>query len=345
MQKVIYLLVFIFLVSCSKQQSKEYAKFSGLIANNSAKEVSIIGKGYKKVIPINADGTFSDTLKVKVNGYHTFFDGKNKHVIFISNGDNQNFNYDYNDFNNSAVVSGLGSETSNFLKQKTAFDLKEKMNNINHFYKLKEDVFTTRINFLESEVKKMLSIQGVDSTILKNQKTHYERFFKRVKSKHKKEHLLTTSLGKGKASPKFANYLNYKGGKTSLNDLKGKYVYVDVWATWCGPCKQQIPFLAKIEKEYHGKNIEFVSISVDDARRNQGSWDKAKDKWRKMIKDKKMGGMQLFADRGFQSEFIKAYGITSIPRFLLIDPQGNIVNSNAPRPSQPQLKTLLDGLL
>ncbi len=345
MQKIIYLLVLVFLVSCGKQ-SKEYAKFSGLISNNSAKEVSIIGKGYKKVIPVGTDGTFSDTLKVKASGYHTFFDGKNKQVIFISNGDNQNFNYDYKNFESSAIdISGLGSETSDFLVKKTKFDLKEKMNNINHFYKLKEDVFTTRINFLESEVKKMLSIKGIDSTILDNQKTYYKNFFNKVKSKHKKEHLLTTSLGKGKLSPKFTDYLNYKGGKTSLKDFKGKYVYVDVWATWCGPCKQQIPYLAKIEKEYHGKNIEFVSISVDDARRNQGSWDKAKDKWRKMIAAKKMGGVQLFADRGFQSEFIKAYGINSIPRFLLIDPQGNIVNSNAPRPSQSQLKTLLDGLL
>jgi thiol-disulfide isomerase/thioredoxin len=48
-----------------------------------------------------------------------------------------------------------------------------------------------------------------------------------------------------------------------LESLK-KYVYIDVWATWCGPCLQEVPFLQKVEEQYQGKNIEFVSISVDN---------------------------------------------------------------------------------
>ena len=63
----------------------------------------------------------------------------------------------------------------------------------------------------------------------------------------------------GTPSPAF-DYENHKGGTTSLESLKGKYVYIDVWATWCGPCIAQIPFLKELEKEYHGKNIEFVSF-------------------------------------------------------------------------------------
>ncbi len=140
-------------------------------------------------------------------------------------------------------------------------------------------------------------------------------------------------VGKGNPSPQFVDYENYKGGTTSLKDLKGKFVYVDVWATWCGPCKREIPFLKKIEKVYHGKNIAFVSISVDTK--------KAHDAWRKMIKEKKMGGIQLFADNNWNSKFVTDYMIKGIPRFILIDPQGNIVSSNAPRPSSPKLKELL----
>jgi alkyl hydroperoxide reductase subunit AhpC len=83
--------------------------------------------------------------------------------------------------------------------------------------------------------------------------------------------------------------------------------------------------LNKLEKKCHGKNIVFVSISVDNK--------KDHEKWRQMIKDKKMGGIQLLADKGFASDIMKAYNIKGIPHFILINPAGNIISSNAPRPS------------
>ena len=132
-------------------------------------------------------------------------------------------------------------------------------------------------------------------------------------------------VGRGLPSPKFTNYENYSGGTSSLDDFKGKFVYIDIWATWCGPCKAEIPSLQKIETAYHGKNIAFVSISVDKA--------KSHDKWKEMIAKEKMGGIQLFADKDFDSQFIKDYLIRGIPRFILIDPQGKIVSASAPRPS------------
>jgi thiol-disulfide isomerase/thioredoxin len=133
------------------------------------------------------------------------------------------------------------------------------------------------------------------------------------------------------------DYENHKGGKTKLEDLRGKYVYIDVWATWCGPCRQEIPFLKKVEEKYHGKNIEFVSISVDVL--------KDHEKWKTFVSEKELGGIQLFADKDWSSEFMKSYGINSIPRFILIDPKGNIVKSDAERPSSPKLQEELDKLL
>ena len=144
------------------------------------------------------------------------------------------------------------------------------------------------------------------------------------------------TVAKGQPSPKFKGYENYLGGTTSLEELKGKYVYVDVWATWCGPCKREIPSLKEVEKKYHGKNIEFVSISVDKA--------KDHDKWKKMVEEKELKGIQLFADKDWDSDFVKDYLIKGIPRFILIDPQGNIVSSNAPRPSEDKLIDLFNEL-
>nr|WP_321223156.1 TlpA disulfide reductase family protein [uncultured Psychroserpens sp.] len=142
------------------------------------------------------------------------------------------------------------------------------------------------------------------------------------------------NLIKGKPSPQFVNYENHKGGELSLTDLKGKYVYVDVWATWCGPCIREIPSLKEVEKQFHNENIEFVSTSIDQA--------KDHDKWVSMVKDKDLGGVQLMADKDWSSKFVKDYAIQGIPRFILIDPNGNIVSADAPRPSDPKLVELLE---
>ena len=140
----------------------------------------------------------------------------------------------------------------------------------------------------------------------------------------------------GQPSPTFASYENHKGGVTSLADLKGKYVYIDVWATWCGPCKKEIPALKKVEKDFHNKNIAFVSTSIDVAT--------AHDKWKDMVKNEELGGIQLIADKDWNSQFVQDYGIKGIPRFILIDPKGNIVSADAPRPSDPKLIKLLTSL-
>ena len=140
------------------------------------------------------------------------------------------------------------------------------------------------------------------------------------------------TLVKGNPSPKF-NYENHKGGTTSLDDLKGKFVYIDVWATWCGPCIREIPFLKEIETKYHGKNIEFVSISIDDK--------KDYEKWKEFVTDQNLVGVQLYADNAWQSQFVSDYAIEGIPRFILIDTEGNIVSADAPRPSDPKLIDVL----
>ena len=142
-------------------------------------------------------------------------------------------------------------------------------------------------------------------------------------------------LEKGNISPKF-DYENHKGGTTSLDDLKGKFVYIDVWATWCGPCVAEIPFMKEVEQKYHGKNIEFVSISID----NKQDYEK----WKNFVTEKQMGGIQLYADNAWQSQFVTDYAIDGIPRFILIDTEGNIVSADAPRPSDEKLIELFTEL-
>lgn len=136
---------------------------------------------------------------------------------------------------------------------------------------------------------------------------------------------------KGEKASDFT-YPDTNGKLVSLSDFKGKVVYLDVWATWCGPCMKEVPHLNKLEKELHSnKGIVFMSVSIDE--------EKDKQQWLRMVKDREMGGVQLFASG--RSKITNDYKITKIPRFMIFNRNGNIHTIDAPRPSDPKLKQLL----
>lgn len=168
--------------------------------------------------------------------------------------------------------------------------------------------------------------QTIDQSVLptKLQEALVKRF-----NKHKK--LIANT------EPLDFNYPDINGKMVSLKDFRGKYVYIDCWATWCVPCQEEMPALKELEEQYKDKNIVFVSISLD----------KKSDKpnWEKFVKEKQLKGVQLMADKAFDSEFIQLFSIRSIPRFILIDPKGKIAFADARRPSDQQLKTELEKLL
>jgi len=129
-------------------------------------------------------------------------------------------------------------------------------------------------------------------------------------------------LWEGEPAPGF-EYASIDGEQVSLASLNGTAVYIDVWATWCGPCKREIPHLKDLEHDMHGQNVAFVSVSVDED----------KEAWQAMVADKELGGIQLFGDAAWESSICKDYKIRGIPRFILIGTDGNIISADAPRPS------------
>lgn len=136
----------------------------------------------------------------------------------------------------------------------------------------------------------------------------------------------------GKPSPEL-NATDVTGKKVSLTDLKGKFVYIDVWATWCMPCRKELPFLAQIEEKYRGKDIHFVGLSCDA---NRTVWEKDIAKGGK-------SGIQIHLVP--EATFLDDYMISGIPRFILLDRDGNIINMNMTRPSDPETVKTLDALL
>jgi len=141
-------------------------------------------------------------------------------------------------------------------------------------------------------------------------------------------------LRKGKPAAQWS-YPDINGKKHALSDFKGKFVYIDVWATWCGPCKAEIPELAKLAKEYKNKNIEFVSVSVDS---DQKAWER-------MLKKENFDWTQLHAEKAWKSKIVLENEIRGIPRFMLIDREGNVIDINALRPSSKEIRPLFDKLL
>jgi thiol-disulfide isomerase/thioredoxin len=314
-------------------QKKQAVTFQAEIANRNGDSIRILnsatGKPVKK-IGINKQGIFKDSFVVE-EGMYMLSDGKEYTKLFLKNGYNLKLKMDAQQFDESIVYTGIGAGENNFLAQNAISDSKYDYNTL---LASSEEDFNKLVG--EKKAAELLTLEGkkLNPNFVVLQKKSVDASLVGLKKYHAQG--LENNKMNGMVSPSF-NYDNYKGGKTSLEDFKGKYVYIDVWATWCGPCRAEIPALKKTEEKYHDKNIAFVSISID----------KLKDieKWKTMVKDKELGGTQVFADNDWNSQFVKDFKIGGIPRFILIDPNGKVVKADAARPSSPKLQEELDRLL
>lgn len=116
---------------------------------------------------------------------------------------------------------------------------------------------------------------------------------------------------------------------------KGAVTYIDFWATWCGPCRKEIPYLAKMVEHFKGNDkVRIISISIDSDH----------DAWKKMIGEDKPAWAQYLIPDLANSAAIKDYDITSIPRFMIFDAEGKLYNASASRPSQTETTTLIESL-
>jgi len=325
--------------SC-KTEPKDYVSISGNITDKNSDSVVIKSRTYSKTIPVNEDGSFIDTLKVET-GEYSFYDGGESAAVFLKNGFDIAMTLDTKMFDETIKFTGNGAEHSNFLAEKSL--LQERLLDLDELMGLDSVAREEKFASIKDELTTFYnSDKNIDTSVVNGSLKSIDPTLNSYRRYINQDLAMKRDLPKGAPSPSFVDYENITGEKTSLADLKGKYVYIDVWATWCGPCKAEIPSLKKVEKQYHGKNIAFVSMSIDDDRSHGGSWEKANEDWKKMVNEKELGGIQIFAPKGWQSEFVQNYKINGIPRFILVDPNGNIVSASAPRPSSSELIKLFD---
>ncbi len=168
--------------------------------------------------------------------------------------------------------------------------------------------------------KSYCEMAGGDSTLIK---------------KYQDKVVAIKAIKKGKEAPDFT-FSDRDGKSYHLKDFRGKVLYIDCWATWCGPCCKEIPFLEKRVEEYKDNDkVRFISISMDS---NKQAWmnklDKDKPQWEQFIVSKEE-----------HKALSKAYGISGIPRFLVINANGTIANGDAFRPSDEKFHEQLDEII
>ncbi|MBV7441447.1 TlpA family protein disulfide reductase [Weeksellaceae bacterium TAE3-ERU29] len=324
------------LVFSCKNEPKDYATVSGKVTNIDVPADSVVifnqETNFVKKIKLNEDGTFKDTLKVE-SGKYTFKIGDEYGTLFLKNNDVINITTDYSKFDENLKFDGSGENvdvnnlvvSAMLFSQNTFSD--EAMN------KTPEQIQAGKADF-EKGVDSLLAKYSNISDSLKNEfkkemNNSYTGFSEYVAQKQALKNKFI-----GKPAPTFSME-DINGKKVSSADLKGKPIYVDIWATWCGPCKAEIPSLKKLEEEY-GDDIAFVSISVDEP--------KDKEKWKEFVAEKGLKGYQLTTGSAWNSQFVKDLEVQGIPRFVLIDEQGNILDPDAPRPSSQRINGVLNDL-
>ena len=139
-------------------------------------------------------------------------------------------------------------------------------------------------------------------------------------------------LMRGNEIPDF-NFTDKEGKTFSLSSLKGKYIFIDCWASWCGPCRAQVPALKELEKKFHDKDIVFVGKSSDNN----------KDKWIKAMEELGLEGYQV-QESDTSHPFDSFFKVTGIPRFILLDKEGKILRAVMSRPSMPETEAFLKTL-
>ena len=122
----------------------------------------------------------------------------------------------------------------------------------------------------------------------------------------------TSKLKPGQPAPAFT-LDDLQGRSVSLSDFKGQAVFLDFWASWCGPCIEDLPHLAKIKQRARDQKVVFLNISLDPA-----------DEWHQAVEEHGLTGVHVHAPGGWQAAVAQLYQVRGIPSYFLVGPDGRM---------------------
>jgi thiol-disulfide isomerase/thioredoxin len=125
--------------------------------------------------------------------------------------------------------------------------------------------------------------------------------------------------------------------KDVLNKHKGEVIYADFWATWCIPCVQEMPNSILMQKEYAGKDVVFIFLSLD--------YKNSLPLWNKTSVQLNIEKEQYLVNNGFEAELSNFINVSGIPAYFIVDKKGNLVSKSVPKPNTAEAKEIIDRLL
>lgn len=284
----------------------------------------------KSTLRLQESEIVTDTLNISENKFYqvySFNDGKQDALgtIILSPDSKIEITVDETNIYESINFEGNYNLANNFL----AFT---KNNKHQLSQAIKNGIEEQNLDSIISEKIDLVNAKGKELNIVDSLKTYVRKDFLKfsdiLKQKNKKYLYKASLVGAIGHDFKFKDRYN---NKVSLKDFSGKYLYLDVWATWCKPCMVEYPYLKKLEEHFiNTENVQIISISTD----------RDFNKWENYITDNAMHGVQLYA--GEDSDFVKFYDIGALPRFIFLDSKGKIINPDEIRPSNPELLPMLE---
>ena len=333
-------------------QVKKQVNIIGYIKNNTFKSVSLyqIGKDASLVssASIGADSKFSFVCDIiKTDLYKLQFDNNNFIMMILQPGEKVEITIDANDFLKQLVIKGSENSSDIYRNQNIMMATKTKLDSIStlSYKEMANPKYDSLLKVFTADYEKIKTDQDNDlkSFIIKNPKSlailflleplpldaNYDTYSKVDSTLFATypDNLyvinLHTQIVAGKATaigviaPDFI-LPDTSGRNISLSSFRGKYVLIDFWAAWCGPCRKEMPNMVKIYSDFKGKNLEIIGISLD----------KTRDKWVDAIKSEQMTWPQVSDLKFWQSEVAAMYSVKAIPYTILLDKEGKIIAKN-----------------
>ena len=287
----------------------------------------------KSSLKFEASSMARDTMNIaknKLYQIYSFKDGKQDELgeLLLSPSSNIKVSLNEKELFESINYSGSFESPNNFMAYS-----KKYQNQLSEM--VRNGVEEKHLEELIKEKGILIREEGVSLQIVDSLKTYvatsFDKFSEILKKKNAKylyKASLVNTLGNN------FSFTDTDNKNISLTDFKGKYVYLDVWATWCKPCKVEYVFLKELEA-YFSNSDEFQIISI--------STDREKDKWENYVDNKVMEGVQLYS--GANSDFVNFYDIGALPRFIFLDKKGKIISPDEIRPSNPRTQEKIASMI